>query len=45
MILILYIILVGVFALGFYLGAITKKNNNNGRNLKNIDEHSLCCNA
>lgn len=30
MILILYIILVGVFALGFYLGTIIK-NNENGR--------------
>ena len=28
MILILYIILVGVFALGFYLGTITKDKNN-----------------
>lgn len=30
MVLILYIILVGVFAVGFYLGTITK-NNENGK--------------
>ena len=29
MVLMLYIILVGVFATGFYLGTITKKNNKN----------------
>lgn len=28
MVLILYVILVGVFALGFYLGTITKDKNN-----------------
>ena len=31
MVLILYIILVGVFASGFYLATITKKKNYNGR--------------
>lgn len=32
MTLILYIILVGVFALGFYLGTIVKNNNNGKQN-------------
>lgn len=31
MILILYVILVAVFASGFYLGTITKNNKNNGK--------------
>lgn len=32
MVLILYVILVGIFALGFYLGTITKNNDNGKEN-------------